>query len=1139
MRRRASLLSAAVLLLGAAPAVADEKLQPYEATVNRDQAAVVGDSGIELDHAGFKGTALGEQHLQLAITPSQAAKLEAKGIELTQEALPKTKKLATGGDSPNPYYDVFRSYSEHLGIADELRTEAAANRDVAKLVTIGTSRLDKPILAIKITDDARTVAAGSRPAVLFVAVNNRRGGIAAEVARRKGRGFLEHKNDPRIRELLKTTEIWVLPVFNPDGYDYTFTCGTGTAVTKCGPGAANSNRLWRKTLRDNNNDGIFGNSGDGVDPNRNFPEQWALDNEGSNPSPAAEDYRGPYANSEPENAAYDRFIRRIKPVYNLNYHSAAQLLNASFGFITNRPADDDTLSRALTGTDGDAAVDPYQPDEASDLYVTHGETVDWAYFQFGTIGFTPELDTAATASAGGSSFVFPDDEDKVEAVFEKNLHLALNMVNSATHVDRPSNYSGDPAEYRVKPTLDIQPTLFDVSYGGAQPVEAIVRRSLGPVDISASISGPGGASRSVLLRADEYKGGERYGDVPGKYFVRVRATLPENWNTAASPRIAAAGDVVAVTVRAGGQQQHFSYRVASTQQDKAKKRVLVVAAEDYTGTSPNRTPYATAPRYLQQHVDALKAAGYEVDTFNVDAPPANAAGGPGLKYPTFLGVLSHFDAVDYYTGDDYVPQDAAETNPRYLSSATAFSGSSVISSWAAKGWFNLRDYLNEGGKAVLDGRNANVTFASTSTNLMAHSSFLFNPDPLYGFNYPPGNAGDDDRPGTAFIRPHNVNNDIEQYFFGVASRAGGYGSTTYNGAAVAPLAGGIFAGLAPFAVDTTAGDDPNQDRARAPAPRAKSVSRLRTLSSVTSQQPLRQERAELDVQTTPAQTANGGVAISTRDTVTFGFGLEQVDQATRDALVARAFGYLLPSSADTTAPVGQFTYPDANASIPWTDPVDTEVVAYDERGDIKEVRLFVNGTLVEAKKSFPFQFRYFPTAAQAGTTITLRAEAEDKVGNVKSVERPVRIVATSALVQSPLPVGKTTLSGSPTVGSALTVSSGGFLNGPAPTTVEWLRDGAVIAGAAAITYTLTNSDLGHLVSARVTAVNSAGDADATSAGLYVSAAPIVGPAGPAGATGPAGAACATGAAGAPGPAGAAGAKGDKGDKGDAPSVRVT
>ena len=309
-------------------------------------------------------------------------------------------------------------------------------------------------------------------------------------------------------------------------------------------------------------------------------------------------------------------------------------------------------------------------------------------------------------------------------------------------------------------------------------------------------------------------------------------------------------------------------------------------------------------------------------------------------------MLSHFDAVDYYTGDDYIPQEPAETNARYASTATAFGGSTVVASWAVKGWFELRDYLNEGGKAVLDGRNVNTTFASTSTSLTAYSDFQFYADPLYGFNYPPNVGGDDDRPGTAYLRPHDVNNDIEQYFFGVASRAGGYGSTTYNAAPVAPVGSGIFAGVAPFTVDTAAGNDPNTDAAgTTPAPRAKSVTRLRTLSSVTSQQPLRQERAELDVQTTPAQTANGGVAISSRDTITFGFGLEQVDQATRETLVARAFGYLLPTAADTTAPVGDFTYPAANASIGSNSPVDAEVQGYDERGDIKEARYYVNGTL--------------------------------------------------------------------------------------------------------------------------------------------------------------------------------------------------
>ena len=55
---------------------------------------------------------------------------------------------------------------------------------------------------------------------------------------------------------------------NPDGYEYTFTDG---------------NRLWRKNMADNDGDGIRGEANDGVDPNRNFPESWGMDNEGSSP----------------------------------------------------------------------------------------------------------------------------------------------------------------------------------------------------------------------------------------------------------------------------------------------------------------------------------------------------------------------------------------------------------------------------------------------------------------------------------------------------------------------------------------------------------------------------------------------------------------------------------------------------------------------------------------------------------------------------------------------------------------------------------------------------------------------------------------------------------------------------------------
>ena len=107
--------------------------------------------------------------------------------------------------------------------------------------------------------------------------------------------------------------------------------------------------------------------------------------------------------------------------------------------------------------------------------------------------------------------------------------MALNIAHSAGQIDRPKNFDNDPTQYQIKATHDIQPTAFDVSYGATQAIEAIVRRSLGPVDVSATISGPGGTSRSVVVRAEEVPPGERYGDAPGVYYKRVRAQTPANW----------------------------------------------------------------------------------------------------------------------------------------------------------------------------------------------------------------------------------------------------------------------------------------------------------------------------------------------------------------------------------------------------------------------------------------------------------------------------------------------------------------------------------------------------------------------------------------------------------------------------------
>ena len=522
------------------------------------------------------------------------------------------------------------------------------------------------------------------------------------------------------------------------------------------------------------------------------------------------------------------------------------------------------------------------------------------------MAWTPELDECETAAggtfcSGGSGFTFPDDEGKVEAVFEKNLDFARNVAATTLdrdRPDRPRNATDDETQYQVKGSPDIEPNRFDVSFGAEQTLEATARRILGPVDfVVQAQTGPGGNSRTLTLRAQPWRGGERFGDLRGKYYQRVRAAVPASFTqpgTTQTPRPLVAGDVVNVRVIAGSQQQRFSYRVQSTRPAGDAKRVLVVAAEDYTGLSPNKLPYDDAPRYLDAHVAALEANGYAVETFDVDAPPLGPDGEPGAKLVNDLGVLSHFDAVVFYTGDDLVPQAPGEgvtaENFRRGGPATggafALTGSTHLTNWGVRNAHMLRNFMNDGGKVLLAGRNLWVqqTAYQTAFNpppqqggLNSYSGYSWWQDPVYDFDYPPNQAGDDDRPHTAFFRELDMPNDWGQWWLGFGHRTGGAGTTTLNAAAVEPAAGGILAGMGPIALDTSLGSggtlEPTEDAVTGRAdPRPKAPTRLRAISTQilppATQRPFRQETIQADYAGQP--NAFGGAVISTRDSVSVG-----------------------------------------------------------------------------------------------------------------------------------------------------------------------------------------------------------------------------------------------------------------------------
>jgi hypothetical protein len=537
----------------------DQPLDAWTATgVTADELALLSREGFDLHESHPTGDT---SEVSLVMTADEAKELRSRGIDVRLARVKggKTVRQLAEAQAVNGY-NVWRSYDEPGGYRDQLVAASKTYPGVTKLVKLGTTYQGRDILALKVTQGARGQKDGSRPAVIYSATQHAREWIAPEMTRRIMNTYLQRwaADDKPTKKLLQSTELWFVPVLNPDGYEYTFT----------------NERLWRKNLRDNNGNGTT-EVGDGVDPNRNFPSHWGYDNEGSSPIPSSDTYRGPSAGSEPETQAAIKLFGLAKAEFMVNYHSNGRWLLYNDGWQVGTPTADDPIYYALSGNLDEPAIDGFHPGLSSDvLYITNGEIDGYAQEKTGTLAWTPEL----SPGCPGCGFVFPDDEQLVQEEFERNLPFAESVAQSAADPDDPKSSLGiktkpfylqseDPYKEGI-PSLNL---TFSESYGDPQTVAVIAKRSLGAVTAKWKVNG--GPTKSSPTT--EWTGGDRFG-MTSTHYHQVRGTV-----TGTDP-----GDNVEVWFEGGGQRSpSFTYRAVS----ESGNRVLVVAAEDYTGASPRRT----------------------------------------------------------------------------------------------------------------------------------------------------------------------------------------------------------------------------------------------------------------------------------------------------------------------------------------------------------------------------------------------------------------------------------------------------------------------------------------------------------------------------------------------------------------------
>ncbi len=213
-------------------------------------------------HEGDRGS-----YLEITRRTRRCASCVADGIAAQLRGARKEAAAAaapyTGSDAD---WDVWTRYDAVAGDDKEQYVELynrLEGRNWVKKISIGKTHLGRDIWAVKVTQNAKTIADESRPAVLYNAQQHAREWLAGETCKRTLKYFADNYGTDTeageiVTPLVDTRELWFVCISNPDGYEYTFTEG---------------NRLWRKNMADNNGDGVRGEPGDGVDPNRNFPDE--------------------------------------------------------------------------------------------------------------------------------------------------------------------------------------------------------------------------------------------------------------------------------------------------------------------------------------------------------------------------------------------------------------------------------------------------------------------------------------------------------------------------------------------------------------------------------------------------------------------------------------------------------------------------------------------------------------------------------------------------------------------------------------------------------------------------------------------------------------------------------------------------